>query len=146
MDSPGRTAGFMALASSLTLRTERPWRRATIEIEIVGDNFGTSAAGEFHELLVDARLRGDILFDDADFEGGHFLEALENFKAAAATLALERIGRIGDQLKFVEDETGNAERAIEEMGFADVGDAAVNEDAGVEKFEGRQITRCWNRD
>jgi hypothetical protein len=74
------------------------------------------------------------------------LEALEYLKAAAAALALERIGGIGDQLKFVEDETGNAERAIEEMGFADVGDAAVNEDAGVEKFRGRQIARGRNRD
>jgi hypothetical protein len=74
------------------------------------------------------------------------LEALEDFKAAAATLALERIGRIGDQLKFVEDETGNAERAIEEVGFADFGDATVNEDAGVEKFQGRQRALGRNRD
>ena len=74
------------------------------------------------------------------------MEALEYLKAAAAALALERIGGIGDQLKFVEDETGNAERAIEEMGFADFGDATVNEDAGVEKFQGRQIAGGWNRD
>ena len=66
------------------------------------------------------------------------METLEDFKAAAAALALERIGGIGDQLKFVEDETGNAERAIEEMGFADFGDATVNEDAGVDKFQPRK--------
>jgi hypothetical protein len=74
------------------------------------------------------------------------LETLEDFKAAAATLALEKIGRIGDELKFVEDKSGNTERAIEEMGFADVRDAAVDEDAGVEKFQGRQIAGGWNRD
>jgi hypothetical protein len=34
MDSPGRTAGFIAFASSFTFRMEMPWTRATFSEEL----------------------------------------------------------------------------------------------------------------
>ena len=62
----------------------------------------------------------------------HFLNFLQNVETAAAAVAPEGVGRVGDQLKLLEDELRDDERAIDEAGFTDVGDAAVDDDARIE--------------
>src|SRR5689334_2088456 len=62
------------------------------------------------------------------------LNALKDFEAAATALATQAVGRIGDGLQFMKDEPRNKERAIEEVCFADFGDAAVDQHAGVEQL------------
>jgi len=108
--------------------------RDLIEIEIIGDDFGVALAGEFDELEIDSGDRRKIVLENAEIEPGHFLHALKNFESATAALALEGVGRVGDELELVEDEARNAEGAVEEMCFANVGDAAVDERAGVEQL------------
>jgi hypothetical protein len=39
-------------------------------------------------------------------------------------------------LKLTQDELGDDDGAVDEAGFADVGNAAVDDDAGVEDLEG----------
>src|SRR5207248_4012786 len=54
---------------------------------------------------------------------------------AAAAIALHRIGGIGHQLQFAQHELRNHQHSVEETGVGDIGDAAVNYDAGVEDLE-----------
>ena len=53
-------------------------------------------------------------------------------RPAAAAVALQRVGGVGDELQLLEDELRDHERAVEKAGLADVGDAAVDDHAGVE--------------
>ena len=123
--------------------------RDFVQIEIVGNNFGVKTARDIDKFLIDGNNSRDVFFQDAHFEARHFLHALQDFQATTAALALERVGGIGDKLQFVENETWNAESAIEKMSFADVGDTTVDEYAGVEKFQrriGRNQGFCACRD
>ena len=108
--------------------------RNLVEVEIICDDFGVTLTGEFDELKVDGRDGGEIFLENAEIEPGHFLQALKNFESAASALALERVGGIGNELELVEDKARDAEGAVEEMCFANVGDAAVDERAGVEQL------------
>ena len=62
----------------------------------------------------------------------HLLDALQDVEAAAAAIALQGVGGIGHQLQFAQHELRDHDDAVEEAGFGDVGDAAVDDDAGVE--------------
>jgi hypothetical protein len=72
--------------------------------------------------------------DDADFVGWQLLNALQDFEATAAALAAQAVRGVGDSLQFVQDELRYQQGAIEKVGFADVGNAAVDENAGVQEF------------
>ena len=69
---------------------------------------------------------------DDDVEAGHLLDALQNVEAAAAAVAAQRIGRVGNLLQLFQHELRHHQRAVDEAGFADVGDAAVDDDAGIQ--------------
>src|SRR4029077_8512145 len=51
---------------------------------------------------------------------------------APSPVALERVGRVGDQLELFEHELRDDKGAVEETGLADVGDAGGDDDTGVE--------------
>src|SRR5712692_2986588 len=65
----------------------------------------------------------------------HLLDALKHFEPASSALALERVGRIGNELQFAQDKLRNQQDPVEKVRIADVGDAPVNDDAGVEHFK-----------
>ena len=77
-----------------------------------------------------------ILFHDLHGKVRHFLNALQDIEPAPAAVALHGIGGIGDQLQLTQDELRNHQDAIEKAGFGDVGDAAIDNHAGVENLEG----------
>src|SRR5260370_29203480 len=56
---------------------------------------------------------------------------LQNFEAAPATVAAHAVGRVGDMLQLFEHEARAHRHASDEAGLADVGDAAVDDRAGV---------------
>ena len=66
------------------------------------------------------------------------LGSLEDVEAPASPGALHGVGRVGDELKLVDDELGNGEDAFGKAGHGDIRDAAVDDDAGVQKL-------WWNR-
>ncbi len=78
---------------------------------------------------------GIILIGNLHIEVRHLLNALEDFEAAAPPLALEGIGGIGDELEFAQDKLGDQKHTVEKVGLTDVGDAAVNDHAGVEQLD-----------
>ena len=58
---------------------------------------------------------------------------VEHFKAAPAAGALDVVGGVGDLLQFQQHEARHDDQAFDEMRLNQVGDASVNDDAGVEQ-------------
>ena len=131
--SPGSTTGFSEFASSLMLSTSTPRSCATLfRLKSLVTILPCSERAELDELEIDFLDVGKIGVRDDDVDAGHLLDALQDVETAAAAVAAQRIGRIGDLLQLLEHELRNDERAVDEAGLADVGDAAVDDDAGVE--------------
>ncbi len=63
---------------------------------------------------------------------GRLLQAVQDIEAAAAAVAPELVGAVGDALQFLKDEPGDDKLLVDDAGFGDVGDAAVDDDGGVE--------------
>ncbi len=61
--------------------------------------------------------------------------AVPVWQAAAAALALRGVGGVGNHLQFAQDEFRNDEDPFEEAGLGDVGDAAIDDGAGVDHFD-----------
>ena len=108
------------------------------EVVIVGVEPGVEVAREADELGVHFLFLGKIAVVDADFDVGVALDAIEHFESAPAAGAFDGIGGIGDLLEFPEHKARHDDQAFEEMGFNQVGDAPVNDDAGVEQ---QQVVR-----
>jgi hypothetical protein len=75
---------------------------------------------------------GEIGVVDFDFVALVLLEAGEHFQAAPPAGADDRVVGIGDGLQFVQDETRDDDRPFQEPGVNQVGDASVNNNAGVQ--------------
>ncbi|OPZ95664.1 MAG: hypothetical protein BWY71_02165 [Planctomycetes bacterium ADurb.Bin412] len=107
-----------------------------IEIVIVGDHFAAEFLGRGDQLVVHrfglfGGGQGNILdFNINLLVALHFVKDIE---AAAAAIAFEAVGGIGDILQFIENEAGNDYRGIDDFGHGDIGNPAVNDDRGVQK-------------
>src|SRR5439155_15961556 len=108
--------------------------RHFVEVEIVGHDLGFVELGQLDELEVHFADRREVIFHDLHGDGSHFLDALHHVESAASAVALERIGRVGHQLQLAQHELRQHQDAIEKSGFGDIGNAAINDDAGVEDF------------
>src|SRR5579863_2740778 len=62
-----------------------------VEIEVVGDDFGAQAKGKVDQFAIDFVRTVGIVVNDADFDGLHFLDTMENFQTAATALAAQRV-------------------------------------------------------
>src|SRR5262249_18782889 len=76
----------------------------------------------------------EIVFHDLDVERGDFLEALKYVETAATPIAFQRVGRVSHQLQLPQHKLRDHDDAIEEAGFGNVGDAAVDDDAGIQNL------------
>ena len=133
MNSPGSTTGLSELASSLMFSTSTPRSCATLfRLKSFVTILPCSVRAELDQLQIDFADLGEVDVGDHDVDAGHLLDLLQDVEAAAAAVALQRIGRVGDELQLLQHELRNDQRAVEEAGLADVGDAAVDDDAGVE--------------
>ena len=133
MISPGSTTGLSELASSLMFSTSTPRSCATLfRLKSLVTIFPCSVARQLDQLQIDFAHFGEVHVRDGDVDAGHLLNLLQDVETAPAAIALHRVGRVGDQLQLLEDELRDDDRAVHEAGFADVGDAAVDDDAGVE--------------
>ena len=133
MNSPGSTTGFSALASSLMLSTSTPRSCATLlRLKSLVTILPWSVRPSSISLRSTSRVSGKVDVGDHDVDAGHLLDLLKDVEPAAAAVALQRVGGVGDELQLLEHELRDHERAVEEAGLADVGDAAVDDHAGVE--------------
>src|SRR5579884_3502912 len=81
----------------------------------------------------------DLGINNLDGHGGIFLQAIEDLQAAPAPIAAHRIGGIGDALEFVQHKARDDQSARDEAGLADVGDASIDDRAGVEQDLGNGL-------
>src|SRR5579859_2914083 len=105
--------------------------RDTIEVEVVGDDGTVPLPGQLDQLGVHLVNRFGIGVADLDRNGRFFLEPLQDLQAAPATLAAHTVGGIGDMLQLFEDEARHNQRANDESGLANIGDAAIYDGAGI---------------
>src|SRR5207237_9023161 len=106
--------------------------RHLVQVEIVGDDFALQRTRQLDELQIDFTNLWKIQVGNDYFDARHLLNLLEDVEASAATIALQRVGRIGDELQLLEHKLRNHQRAVDEPGLADIRDAAVDADARVE--------------
>ena len=133
MNSPGSTTGLSELASSLMFSTSTPRSCATLfRLKSLVTILPCSVRASSISLRSTSRDVGKVDVGDHDVDAGHLLDLLQDVEAAAAAVALQRVGGVGDELQLLEHELRDDQRAVEEAGLADVGDAAVDDDAGVE--------------
>ena len=60
------------------------------------------------------------------------MQALQNVEPTAAAIALKRIGGVGDQLQLAQHKLRRDDDAVEEAGLGNIGNSAVDDNAGVE--------------
>ena len=105
-----------------------------IKIEIVCNDLPLVQLGEFDQLQVYFADSRKVVFHNLDINRGDFLEALQNIQPSTSTITLERIGGVGDQLQLAQNKLRDHQDAIQEPGFGNIGDAAVDNYAGVENL------------
>src|SRR5581483_1658784 len=108
--------------------------RDLVEVEIVGHDLAVVDVGEFDQLHIDFANLGKVFEHNLHFDIRHLLNALEDIEAAATAVALHGITRVRHHLQLVKNELRDDENAVEKTGFGDIGDAAVDDDAGIEDF------------
>ena len=104
-----------------------------IEVIVVGEHGALQALGQRDELVVDFADFVHIHVGNAQGTAGVFLHPIENVQPPAAAVAAQRVRRIGDVLQLVQDEARHQQRAAEETGAADVGDAPVDDDGSIQQ-------------
>src|ERR1700735_3494118 len=109
--------------------------RHFVEVEVVGHDLTEVDLGQFNQLHVHFRNGGEIVFKNRHVQLRHLLDTLQDVQAAAAAIALERIGRIGHQLQFAQYKLRDHQCAVQEPGFDDVGNAPVDNYAGIKDLK-----------
>src|SRR5262249_47819477 len=75
----------------------------------------------------------DIGIRNLDGDVGFFLQPVQDVQAAPATIAAQAVGRIGDMLQFFQHKAWHDECAADKASLADVGNAAIDDGAGVQQ-------------
>ena len=131
--SPGSTTGFSAVGQLVDVQDlDAAQLRDLVEVEVVGHDAAEQRPRQLDQLQVDFLDLRKVEVGDDDLDARHLLDAMQDVEPAPAAVALERIGRVGDELQLLEHELRHDQRAVEESGLDDVGDAAVDDHARVE--------------
>ncbi len=122
-----------------------PLSLATLpRFRVVGENARVHEVGELDHLRVEgeAALNASSRIVTSIFPVA--LRVLSVSSPAAAAAALQFVRGIGHLLEFLEDEAGHDQRAAEEAGLADPGNAAVDDDVRIEQG-GQVLERTWRK-
>jgi len=76
----------------------------------------------------------DVSVDNIDGDSGIFLQAVEDFKPTASTVATHGIGGVSNTLELIEDKTGNNERAHDKTSLADIGNTSIDNRTGIKEY------------
>ena len=107
-----------------------------IQIEVVGDDLAIVDLGQLDQLHVHLANVGKVIFHNLHVEVRHFLDTLQDVEASPAAIALHGVRRIGHKLQLAEHKLRYHQHAVEKTGLGDVGNAAIDDDAGVQNLEG----------
>ena len=106
------------------------------QVVVHRDQRGAALAREPHERRVDVDHPG--LLDQLDLHERRLLQLDQDVEPATAARAPLRVGRIGDRLQLPEHALVHQQGARDEPGRDQVGDAPVDQGAGVEHVRGRR--------
>ena len=106
-----------------------------VQVEVIRDHLRAKLLGKGDQLAVDLADPRKIILRNAHLHVAHLLDAVQNIEPPPAPGPLERIGGIGNVLQFLQDELGDDDRSVEELCFADVGNPAVDDHAGVHDLD-----------
>src|SRR6185312_1426010 len=106
--------------------------RHLVQVEVVGDDFAFIQLGQFDQLQVHFPDGREVILDDLYLERRDLLQALQYVEPATPPVALERVGGVGHQLQFAQHKLRSHDGTVEKTSLGDVGDAAVDDDAGIE--------------
>src|SRR5580658_624707 len=105
-----------------------------VQVEIIRYDLGFPLLRQFNQLQVDLANAGKIIRHNLHLNAAIRLHALQHVKSPAPALALRSIGGIGDHLQLAQHELRDDHQSLDESGFSDIRDAAVDDHAGVEKL------------
>src|SRR5260370_27858073 len=103
-----------------------------VEVEVVGDDFGLVELGQLNQLEINFAHGGEIILHDLHCDGSHLLDTLHDIEPAPSAVPLQRVGRVGHQLQLAQHKLRQHQHAIQKASFGNIGNAAVNDDAGIE--------------
>src|SRR5487761_2140719 len=106
-----------------------------VQIEVIGDDLRIVDLGQFDELHIDVPDVGKVVLEDLNVQLRHLLDALKHVQPAPAPVPFHRIRGVCHQLQLAQHKLRDHERAVHKSGFDDIGDAPVDDDAGVQNLE-----------
>src|SRR6185312_3474409 len=95
---------------------------------------GLVELGQLNQLQVHFAYGRKIVFDDLNIHRRHLLDTLQYVEPAASAIALEGVSGVSHQLQLAQNKLRDHHDAIKEAGLRDVGDATVNDHAGIENL------------
>ena len=108
--------------------------RELVEVEVVSDDLGIDVLSKLNQLQIhflEARIIG---FKNPHVEARHFLDLLQNVQSPPAAVPFQTVRRVGHELQLPKHELRNHQHSVHEPRRGYVGDAAVDDHAGVEEL------------
>ena len=102
------------------------------QVVVVGIELRAEVARQADEFGIHFGLFREITVVDFDLVARVALDAVEHLQAAAAAGARDGVVGIGDLLQLLQDKAGHNHQAFDKISLDQVGDAAINDDAGIE--------------
>ena len=112
-----------------------------VQVEVVGDNLRADAPRQLDKFVIHVPGLRNVFLQNPHIHLWHLLNLLQYLEPAPSALTLQRIRRIGDHLQLVQHELRHSENTFEELRIAYIGDAAVDQNAGVQKLHGFRGSR-----
>src|SRR5271169_1370869 len=109
--------------------------RDLVEVEVVGDDLRVDILRQFDQFEIDFADLRIIILDDLNGEQGITLHTLEDVESAAPSLTFGAVLGIGHHLQLAKYELRDNERAFEEACLSHIGNAAVNDSAGIQHLQ-----------
>ena len=103
-----------------------------VQVEVVGHHLGFPLLGQLEQLQIDLADRRKVVGHNLHLHDGVRLHALQHVEAAASALPFRAVGGVGHDLQLAQHELRHHHHAVDKSGLGDIGDAPVDNHAGVE--------------
>src|SRR5262249_44842471 len=106
-----------------------------VQVEIVRHHASAQHLGEHHQPLIhtaNVAQFGQIGLVDLQLDLVVVLQPLQHIQPPPAAIALELVGTVGNALQLLQHKPRHDQLAVDDSRVADVGDAAVDNDTGVQ--------------
>src|ERR1700689_4275780 len=105
------------------------------EIEIIGHDGSAHLFSQLNQLQVDLTQLGKVILDNLYGEQWMGLHLLQNIQPAPAALPPGAVGGVGYDLQLAQHELWNHQRSFQKTGLHHIGDAAIDNGAGVKDLK-----------